>query len=198
MAVVAHLETETKIAVDDPRGLLRRLRALGFAPSAPRRLERNQLFDFPGGRLRAAGTLVRLRECGGAWRLTVKAPATVAGGIKSRPEYETALADPEPLRRLLAAAGLDATWYYEKYRREFKRGRLHLFLDETPAGVFLEIEGPHPAAIVALAARLGFAPEAFISDSYFTLWAKRCGDPHPPDMRFPRAGNPRGARRDGR
>lgn len=195
---MAHQETETKLAVGDPRALLRRIKALGFAPSAPRRIERNQLFDFPGGRLRAAGMLVRLRECGGEWRLTVKAPATVAGGIKSRPEYETALADPEPLRQLLKAAGLAATWYYEKFRREFKRGRLHLFFDETPAGVYLEIEGPHAAAIGALATRLGFSPTDFISDSYFTLWARRCGDPRPPDMRFPAAKKARGAARGGR
>jgi len=182
---MAHQETETKLPLFNPRGLPAKLRALGFAPLTPRRLETNQLYDFPDGRLRAAGRLVRLRRCGGEWRLTVKAPPRVSRGIKSRPEFETPLADPEPLLQLLSAAGMTATWYYEKYRREFKRGALHLFLDETPAGAFLEIEGPTRAAIAKLALELGFSPLQFISDSYYALWARHTGDPRPPDMRFP-------------
>lgn len=191
---MAHQETETKLPLFQPRGLPAKLRALGFVPITPRRLETNQLYDFPDGRLRAAGRLVRLRRCGGEWRLTVKAPPRVSGGIKSRPEYETPLADPEPVVQLLAAAGLTATWYYEKYRREFKRGRLHLFLDETPAGAFLEIEGPTRAAIAGFARALGFSETQFISDSYYALWARHTGEAHPPDMRFP-AGKPGGRRR---
>jgi adenylate cyclase class 2 len=182
---MVHQETESKLWLGALAPLVRRLRTLGFTPHAPRRLETNQLYDFPDGRLRARGLLVRLRSCGGEQRLTFKEAARIRGGIKSRPEHETVLGDGAPLAALLAALGLKPTWYYEKYRRELKRGAVHLFVDETPIGNFLEIEAS-PAAIRKLAAALGHGPADLISDSYFTLYLKQLGGRRPGDMRFSR------------
>lgn len=176
-------ETETKIAIGAPAPFNRRLRALDFEPLGGRHLEKNQLFDFPDGRLRAAGRLIRLRRHAGRWTLTVKEPATVRAGIKSRPEHETDLEDDGPLRVLLRAAGLVPTWFYEKYRREWRRGRVHVCVDETPIGNYLEIEAP-PAGIRRLARELGLGGAPLISDSYFALMAKRKGTARPGDMRF--------------
>jgi adenylate cyclase class 2 len=180
---VAHREIETKLPIAALPQLNRRLRALGFAPATPRRLERNQLYDFPDGSLRAGGRLVRLRECGGERRLTVKAPARVRGGIKSRPEHETVIGDFSPLVALFSALGLVPTWYYEKYRREWQHRGVRLFVDETPAGNYLEVEAD-AGAIRAFAKKLGFSPAQFISDSYFTLYCRLKNSPRPGDMRF--------------
>lgn len=182
---MVHQETESKLRLGAMAPVLRRLRRLGFKPLSPRRLETNQVFDFPDGRLRGQGLLVRLRRSGGEWRLTFKEPAVVRGGIKSRPEHETALQDGAPLAALLRGLGLVPTWYYEKYRRVLKRGAVLAFADETPVGNFLEIEGA-PGAIRALAAALGFAPGDLVSDSYFTLFARARGSSRPGDLRFPR------------
>ena len=182
---MAHREIETKLPIAALAPLNRRLRALGFAPDTPRRLERNQLFDFPDGSLRAAGRLVRLRECGGEKRLTIKAPARVQGGIKSRPEYETVIGDFSPLLELFTSLGMVRTWYYEKYRREWLRGGVRLFVDETPAGNYLEIEAG-AAAIRSFARSLGFSPAEFIGDSYFSLYCRLKNSPRPGDMRFRR------------
>jgi len=186
---MVHQETESKLRLGALAPLVRRLRTLGFRPHAPRRLETNQLYDFPDGRLRARGLLVRLRRCGGEHRLTFKEPARIRGGIKSRPEHETVLADPAPFAALLAALGLKPTWYYEKYRRELKRGAVHLFVDETPIGNFLEIEAS-PAAIRKLAVALGYTAGDLISDSYFALYFKQLGGRRPGDLRFPRRRTP--------
>ncbi len=182
---MVHQETESKLRLGAVAPLLRQLKALGFKPHAPRRLETNQLYDFPDGRLRARGLLVRLRSCGGEHRLTFKETAKISGGIKSRPEHETVLGDPAPLAALLEALGLQPTWHYEKYRRELRRGAVHLFVDETPIGNFLEIEAS-PVAIRKLAAALGYCSDDLMSDSYFTLYLRQLGAKRPGDMRFPR------------
>lgn len=182
---MAHREIETKLPIAALAPLNRRLLALGFVPATPRRLERNQLFDFPDGSLRAAGRLVRLRECGGEKRLTVKAPGRLRGGIKSRPEYETVIGDFSPLLELFGALGLVRTWYYEKYRREWSRGGVRLFVDETPAGNYLEVEAG-ATAIRAFARSLGFSPAQFIGDSYFSLYCRFKNSRQPGDMRFSR------------
>jgi hypothetical protein len=46
-----------------------------------------------------------------------------------------------------------------------------LTIDETPAGVFVEIEGSE-AGIAAMAEALGRTPADFVLDSYRTLWLK--------------------------
>jgi adenylate cyclase class 2 len=191
---MVHQETESKLRLGDVAPVVKRLRQLRFTPLAPRRLETNQLFDFPDGRLRARGLLVRLRRSGGEWRLTFKERALIRGGIKSRPEHETTLGDGAPFAALLEGLGLVPTWYYEKYRRVLKRGAVQAFVDETPVGNYLEIEGS-PAAIRTLAAALGFNPGDLISDSYFTLFARARGRSAPGDLRFP--GRAARARRGG-
>ena len=48
-------------------------------------------------------------------------------------------------------------------------------IDETPAGIYVEIEGDAPG-ITALAARLGRSEADYIVSSYRTLWTERHGD----------------------
>ena len=65
---------------------------------------------------------------------------------------------------------------YEKIRTSYRisgaRG-VHLDLDETPCGVFVELEGPR-RAIDRLARRLGYRPEDYITLSYAALHFEDC------------------------
>jgi len=76
---------------------------------------------------------------------------------------------------------------YEKYRTEFREPRRAgtIVLDETPIGVYLELEGT-PAWIDRTARRLGFAHEDYITASYGRLYVEWCRQHRckPADMVF--------------
>ena len=65
---------------------------------------------------------------------------------------------------------------YEKYRTSYRvpgAGGVHVEFDETPAGVFLELEGPR-RAIDRMARRLGYRPADYIVRSYAALHFEEC------------------------
>lgn len=167
------IELEVKLPVASLRAARRALRRAGYAAAIPRSLETNTLFDLPDGSLRRAAQTVRLRHYRGKWLLTYKGPGQVTPqGHKARPEYETELAAPEALLRCFEAAGLKPSLRYEKYRTEFRRpGGFPVLLDETPIGVFLELEGP-ARWIDRTARQLGYRPEDYIAASYLALFAE--------------------------
>ena len=66
---------------------------------------------------------------------------------------------------------------YEKFRTEWEMEEGHLVLDETPIGVWAELEGP-PAWIDAMLERLCIAPELQSTESYgklFLRWKAKTG-----------------------
>jgi adenylate cyclase class 2 len=167
-------ENEIKLAVADPaaaRGLLRRA---GFRLLRRRVFEANTLFDTPRLDLRRRRVLLRLRQAGRTITLTFKGQP-LPGPHKTREELETGLADGARFTEILARLGLDPVFRYEKYRTEFRmpRGPGRAMLDETPIGVYLELEGP-PAWIDRTAARMGFAPRDYITASYGRLYLDWC------------------------
>jgi adenylate cyclase class 2 len=61
-------------------------------------------------------------------------------------------------------------WFrYEKYREEFSHEDVIVAIDETPVGVFVEIEGSEPG-IETMAAALGRSRDDYILDSYRGLF----------------------------
>jgi adenylate cyclase class 2 len=74
----------------------------------------------------------------------------------------------------LGVLGLRVGFRYEKYRTTFHGGgqtkALHVSLDETPVGTFLELEG-EPDAIDGAARALGFAPRDYLRTTYFEIYA---------------------------
>jgi hypothetical protein len=52
-------------------------------------------------------------------------------------------------------------------------GALHVSLDETPVGVFLELEGAVPE-IDKVASALNFSPPDYIRATYWDLYAADC------------------------
>ena len=174
------LETEVKVACSDPEGFRRKLTELGGELSAPRHFEDNFVLDFADGRLRQRGSLLRVRMAGGNAIITLKGPPMPAGLFKKRVETETSVGDGSVILGILLELGLQVWFRYQKYREEYDltecggAGRtLHVAIDETPIGNYLEIEGEEPA-ICRVAERLGIGTEHCLRDSYYALHVRYC------------------------
>lgn len=168
-------EIEVKIAISDVREFTRRLKAVGFRSKTKRTFESNILYDFPDGRLRRRGELLRVRLYGSEWKLTFKAPAMSSSPLKRRQEFETGVKDGKLLELVLIRLGMRRSFAYEKYRSEWTDGRGELVIDETPIGVYAELEGP-ARWIDSTAKRLGFVPSEYLPNTYaelFQQWKRR-------------------------
>lgn len=168
------IETEVKIRIAGGAEAAQRLiEAHGYRTKTARRLQVDELFDFPDATLRRSGRLLRVRSAAGQAILTYKGPAEAGGRHKSREELETSAGDRSAIELILSRLGFIRTFRYEKYRTTFSAADEPglVELDETPIGVFLELEGP-AYWIDPAAARLGFAPEAYVLSSYASLYQK--------------------------
>lgn len=170
----AGVEVEIKLAVASAAEGEQRLRRAGFAPLHERAFEANSVFDTAALELIHSGRLLRLREFRGEALLTYKGE-TEPGPHKRRREIETQISDAAAMQALLEALGYRVVFRYEKYRTAFARGGGggHAFLDETPIGCFIELEGG-PEWIDATAAELGFAAADYITLSYGALYREHC------------------------
>jgi adenylate cyclase class IV len=107
---------------------------------------------------------------------TSKSRRYVQGRYKVREETEFIVSDPRAVLALVGQAGMRSIFRYEKYRSSYRvprAGRVHVEFDETPAGTFLELEGPR-RAIDRMARRLGYRPEDYITVSYVALHWDDC------------------------
>jgi len=191
MGKATHREVEIKLRISDSPELVRRLRRMG-AVSRGRVFEQNTLYDTPGADFRESGRLLRLRletpappgrrptgRSQGV--LTSKAPPSISLGSSARSRYKERLERELPVRapdrwpKALQALGLRPGFRYEKFRTTYRLPGmdLHLDLDETPVGVFLELEGP-PRAIDQAARALGFSPRDYIRGTYWDVYAADC------------------------
>ena len=80
---------------------------------------------------------------------------------------------------ILAQLGYKPVFRYEKYRTEWEAGAGHIFLDETPIGVYAELEGP-PEWIESMREQLGIKPEQCTTESYGMLFLDWKGRMHSP------------------
>jgi len=167
-------ETEIKLAVESPQAARRLLRGAGFRVSRRRVFESNVIFDTPKLTLRQAATLLRVRQAGGLATITYKGRPAVARH-KSREELELEIADAATMGAIIERLGLGPVFRYEKYRTEYRqsRGAGMAMLDETPVGVYLELEG-EPGWIDRTARQLGFGERDYIVRSYARLYLEWC------------------------
>jgi len=194
-------ETEIKLKVPNPRATKRKLASLGFARAGQRHFERNLLFDFPDLRLRKARSVLRLRFESGRSLVTFKGAPLDSPGYKVRREIETEVKDGRRLKEAFEALGFREFFRYEKYRTKYAiqapRKASHsrstnpsgeMVYDETPIGNFIELEGPK-RWIDALARRLGYGRDEYITDSYVALYLKNCAEQgqKPANMVFPKS-----------
>ncbi len=173
MATQSGRENEIKLAIADARSGRALLRRSGFRVIKPRVLETNIVFDTPERLLRLTGQLLRIRTAGKTATLTYKGPQD-SSRHKSREEIETAVADSDAMAAIARKIGFEPIFRYQKYRTEYRRADGGVAtLDETPIGVFFELEGP-PDWVDSLTAELGFRRSDQITESYGALYLDWC------------------------
>jgi len=172
------IETEIKFRVEDAAELIRRLREAGFHEDTPRTFESNVLFDTTDRKMRARTEILRVRNYGGRWVITHKRLPDAGPGEdahKHRIETETEVGDGNVLAEVFRSIGLVEAFRYEKWRSEWSDGEGHCVIDETPIGVFAELEG-QPEWIDRAAAQLGVERSAYITLSYGRLFEQWCAE----------------------
>jgi len=95
---------------------------------------------------------------------------------KVREEVEVPVVDPEGLGAILEGIGLRPAFRYEKRRATFRLTSipgLVVDLDETPIGVFVELEG-RGGVIDRVAKLLGYGRVDYIIESYRALYLTHC------------------------
>jgi len=161
-------EIEVKLAFDSLQDARDAIERAGATPSGPRAFEDNVLFDLADGSLARTGRMLRLRRVGGGALLTFKGPVAGEHRYKVREEAEVTVADAEETVRVLEGAGFRSCYRYQKYRTPFELHGVHLALDETPLGTFVELEGA-PEAIDRAAVALGRGAADYLRESYREL-----------------------------
>ncbi len=185
-------ETEIKVhwqrSAEEARALIE---GRGYSLLSPRTLEADQLFDLPSGALRQSDQILRLRRTSSAEE-GHHAVATYKGCAsrevyKSREEIEFDVSDPDAFSLVLERLGYQPGFRYEKYRTKFQAYSEAgiVTIDETPIGVYLELEGPQEW-IDRTAARLDFSSKEFLTVSYARLYREHLKQhpDAPPNMTF--------------
>jgi adenylate cyclase class 2 len=193
-------EIEIKLRVSDVSALRHRLKQLRATQIVPRTFESNTLYDTPEEDLRRRGQLIRVRSEQSASNrikrsvnrthtaiVTYKGPSLrstrlkrggreLKGRYKIREEAEVTVEDGEQMTRILRCLGLRPMFQYEKFRTTYTLPdipNVKVELDETPIGLFLELEGA--VSVIDRAARsLGYSSSDYISKTYGALYVADC------------------------
>lgn len=174
------VEIEVKFRVADGPALERKLIASGFRQITPRTFEKNVLFDAPDRRLRSTQSILRIRQYGERWVVTHKClpqDNDPSDRHKHRIETETEVADGDAMSVIFCQLGYTPSFTYEKWRTEYADATGHCVVDETPIGLFAELEGP-AEWIDATSRCLGLDPAELITLSYgrlFDEWRSATG-----------------------
>jgi len=164
------LEREIKLRFDSADEARDAILAAGATPLRGRRLQEDSLLDTSDEALRRRRCVLRVRVENGKSRITFKGPVQPSV-MKLREEYETVVGDGEVLLRVFEELGLHVWFRYEKYREEFAHEDVIVAIDETPCGVFVEIEGSE-RGIAEMAAALGRSESDYILDSYRAVFLR--------------------------
>jgi adenylate cyclase class 2 len=164
------VEREIKLRFDSVEEARGAIEETGATPLRCRRLQEDALLDDESESLRRRGCALRIRsECGKS-RITFKGPIQ-ASEMKLRDELETIVGDGALLLRIFEELGYHVWFRYEKYREEFAHEDVIVAIDETPVGVYVEIEGGEQG-ITAMAGALHRGPDDYVLDSYRGLFLK--------------------------
>jgi adenylate cyclase class 2 len=168
METTSTVEREIKLRFDTVDQAREAIEAAGATPLRGRRLQEDALLDNEEESLRRRGCALRIRSENGNSRITFKGPIQ-RSDMKLRDEFETLVGDGALLLRVFEELGFHVWFRYEKYREEYTHEDVIVAIDETPVGVFVEIEGSEQG-ITALAEALGRGPDDYVVDSYRGLF----------------------------
>jgi len=185
MSTTGKVEREIKLRFESVERARADIEAAGATPLLGRRLQEDALLDDEDESLRRRGCALRIRSENGKSRITFKGPIQSAS-MKLRDEFETVVGDGALLLTIFQELGYHIWFRYEKYREEYAREEVIVAIDETPVGVFVEIEGSEQG-ITAMAEALGRTSDDYVLDSYRSLFLKH-RDAHGltgSDMLFP-------------
>ena len=171
-------ELEVKFAIGSTAEIISRIGQLGAVCEQSVRFERNLRWDDPKETLTKNHQVLRLRDNGGTAVLTYKAKRKNDEKLAEREEIETIVSNFENTGLILERLGYEIIFIYEKYRSIYSLNGTGLFVDHTPIGDYIEIEGPDAGAIRSSAELLGLDWEQRIEKSYSTLfkiWKKQTG-----------------------
>jgi adenylate cyclase class 2 len=170
MPMTPTLEREIKLRFASVEEAREAVLSSGATPLLGRRLQEDSLLDTDDESLRRRRCVLRVRVENGKSRITFKGPVQPSL-LKVREELETVVGDGQVVLRILEELGLHVWFRYEKYREEFSHEDVTVAVDETPVGVFVEIEGSEHG-IMAMADTLGRTPADYVLDSYRGLFLK--------------------------
>lgn len=176
MGTAATLEREVKLSFDSPESAREAAIAAGATPLHGRRLQEDALLDTSDNRLQKRGCALRIRMENGKSRITFKGPIRESS-MKLRDELETVVGDGALLLRIFEDLGYHVWFRYEKYREEYAHEDVIVAIDETPVGIFVEIEGSEQG-ITVMARALGRQAGDYVLDSYRGLFLQHrdaCG-----------------------
>ena len=170
MSTTTTVEREIKLRYDSVESARAAVLAAGATPLLGRRLQEDALLDTDDESLRRRRCVLRVRLENGKSRITFKGPVQPSD-MKLRDELETIIGDGVLLLRIFEELGFHVWFRYEKYREEFSHEEVIVAIDETPVGVFVEIEGSEQG-IATMARALGRRPDDYVLDSYRGLFLK--------------------------
>ncbi len=170
MDIGTTVEREIKLSFESVEEAREAVLAAGATPLLGRRLQEDSLLDVEDESLRRRRCVLRIRVENGKSRITFKGPVQPSL-VKLRDEFETVVGDGALLLHIFEELGFHVWFRYEKYREEFSHEDVTVAVDETPVGVFVEIEGSE-AGIVSMAEALGRGPDDYVLDSYRGLFLK--------------------------
>ena len=162
------IEREIKLRYDCVESARAAVLAAGATPLLGRRLQEDALLDSEDESLRRRQCALRIRVENGKSRITFKGPVQPSV-MKVRDEFETIVGDGVLLLRIFEELGFHVWFRYEKYREEYCHEEVIVAIDETPVGVFVEIEGSEPG-IASMARALGRRQNDYVLDSYRSLF----------------------------
>jgi len=184
-------EREIKLRIENLPALRHALAKLGARIVKPRVHEHNVIFDTPEFTLAKREQLLRIRtetletatrKASPHSVVTFKTPIVPVGSPRKTErhkvleESELKISDAQALAGIFEGLGLRGWFQYEKFRTTFQlrasnawAKRLLLELDETPIGLFLELEG-RAKAIDRAAQALGFDKKDYVLANYLVLY----------------------------
>jgi adenylate cyclase class 2 len=174
MATSTTIEREIKLRFETVEQAREAVLAASATPLLGRRLQEDSLLDTEDESLRRRQCALRIRIENGKSRITFKGPVQPSI-MKLRDEFETMVGDGVLLLHVFEELGFHVWFRYEKYREEFSHEDVTVAIDETPVGVFVEIEGSE-RGITTMAEALGRTSADFVLDSYRGLFLKHRED----------------------